>query len=68
MSFVPFFMIPFRTLQPEGETDTGRAAAACFGGKSPKIPPILGFLGGIFEGEAQNPKNFFGIAPQKRLF
>jgi hypothetical protein len=28
----------------------------------------LGFLGGFFEGEAPNPKNFFGIAPQKRLF
>ena len=37
-------------------------------GNHPKIPPILGFLGGFFEGEAPNPKNFFGIAPQKRLF
>ena len=37
-------------------------------GNHPQIPPILGFLGGFFEGEAPNPKNFFGIAPPKTAF
>ena len=31
-----------------GETGTGRAAAACFGGKPPQNPPNFGLFGGIF--------------------
>ena len=61
-------MTPFRNCSQRGKTGTGRAAAACFGGKQPKIPPILGFLGGFFEGEAPNPQKFFWNCPPKTAF
>ena len=37
-------------------------------GKRPKIPPILGFLGGFFEGEAPKPQKFFWNCPPKTAF
>ena len=36
--------------------------------KTPKIPPILGFWGGFFEGEAPNPQKFFWNCPPKTAF
>ena len=37
-------------------------------GNTPKSPQFWAFWGDFLRGKPQNPKNFFGIAPQKRLF
>ena len=38
------------------------------GGTAPKSPQFWAFWGDFLRGKPQTPKNFFGIAPQKRLF
>ena len=47
-----------------------RQGCSClfFGGNCPKIPPIFGFWGGFFEGEAPNPQKFFWNCPPKTAF
>ena len=63
MSFVPFFMTPFRTLQPEGENRHRQGCSCLFGGKLPQNPPNFGLFGGFLRGSPK-PPNFFGIAPK----
>jgi hypothetical protein len=65
MSFVPFFMTPFRTLQPEGKPGTGRAAAAYFEGENaPKSPQFWAFWGDFLRGKPKTPKIFLELPPK----
>ena len=68
MSFVPFFMTPSAHCSQRGKPAQAGLQLPVLVGKAPKIPPILGFLGGFFEGKAPKPQKFFWNCPPKTAF
>ena len=62
------FVIPFRILQPGGKPAKEGPQRPALAGSRPKSPQFWAFWGDFLRGKPQSPKNFFGIAPQKRLF
>ena len=62
-------MVPFHTLQPEGENRHRQGCSCLFWWETPpKSPQFWAFWGGFFEGEAPKPQKFFWNCPPKTAF